>query len=94
MKALKDILKAPMMSEKTGMLKLTGNQIVFKVAPDANKIEIKQAIELRFNVSVVSVNTLNFLGKTKQQRGRMGRRPAWKKAVVRLKDGDVIQELE
>jgi hypothetical protein len=41
------------------------------VAPDANKIEIKQAIELRFNVSVVSVNTLNFLGKTKQQRGRI-----------------------
>jgi large subunit ribosomal protein L23 len=94
MKATKDILDFPWMTEKSTALRMAGNQYVFKVKPAANKIEIKQAIEARFQVKVVSVNTINVQGKVKRTRGVEGRRPAWKKAVVRLKDGDAIKEIE
>jgi large subunit ribosomal protein L23 len=67
---------------------------VFRVSPSANKSEIKKAIEQRFEVKVESVNTLNMLGKVKQVRGIAGRRAAWKKAVISLKQGDTIKELE
>jgi len=94
MKATKDILDFPWMTEKSTAMRMTANQYVFKVKPAANKIEIKQAIEARFQVKVVSVNTINVQGKVKRTRGVEGRRPAWKKAVVRLKDGDAIKEIE
>lgn len=94
MKATKDILDFPWMTEKSTAMKLAANQIVFKVKPSANKIEIKKAIEARFQVKVESVNTINVQGKVKRTRGIEGRRPAWKKAVVRLKQGDTIKELE
>lgn len=94
MKALKDILTVPLLSEKSLEGRASANQYVFKVSTATNKSEIKKAVEERFQVKVVSVNTLNSQGKLKQTRGIMGRRPAWKKAVVRLQSGYVIKELE
>ena len=94
MKPIKDIIDFPWMTEKSTAMRMTANQYVFKVKPAANKIEIKQAIEARFQVKVESVNTINVDGKIKRTRGIAGRRPAWKKAVVRLRSGDAIKEIE
>jgi large subunit ribosomal protein L23 len=94
MKAIKDILDFPWMTEKSTAIRAASNQYVFKVKPSANKIEIKQAIEARFQVKVLSVNTVNVQGKLKRTRGILGRRNDWKKAVVRLQEGDTIKELE
>jgi large subunit ribosomal protein L23 len=94
MKATKDILDFPWMTEKTTAIRAMSNQYVFKVKTSANKIEIKQAIEARFQVKVLSVNTVNVQGKLKRTRGILGRRNDWKKAVVRLQEGDTIKELE
>jgi large subunit ribosomal protein L23 len=94
MKPLKDIIGIPLFSEKSLVQRTGANQYVFRVSPTANKSEIKKAIEQRFEVKVESVNTLNMLGKVKQVRGIAGRRAAWKKAVVSLKQGDTIKELE
>jgi large subunit ribosomal protein L23 len=94
MKATKDILEFPWMTEKSTAIRTTTNQYVFKVKTTANKIEIKQAIEARFQVKVEAVNTINVQGKVKRTRGMLGRRSAWKKAVVRLVEGDTIKEIE
>ncbi len=94
MKPIKDILGIPVLSEKSLEGRAAANQYVFRVSPSANKSEIKKAIEVRFEVKVESVNTLNVLGKVKQVRGLPGRRASWKKAVVRLAQGEVIKELE
>ena len=94
MKPIRDIIDSPLLSEKALALRAAANQYLFRVSPSANKSEIKKAVEERFQVKVVSVNTLNAQGKIKQVRGKLGRRPAWKKAVVRLQSGDVIKELE
>jgi large subunit ribosomal protein L23 len=94
MKATKDILEFPWMTEKSTAIRTTSNQYVFKVKTTANKIEIKQAIEARFQVRVEGVNTINVQGKLKRTRGILGRRNAWKKAVVRLVEGDTIKEIE
>lgn len=94
MKPLKDIIGVPLMSEKSLVQRTAANQYVFRVSPTANKSEIKKAIETRFDVKVESVNTLNMTGKVKQMRGIPGRRAAWKKAVIRLKQGESIKELE
>ena len=94
MKPLQDILGIPLLSEKSLERRASANQYVFRVSPSANKSEIKKAIETRFEVKVESVNTLNMMGKVKQVRGILGRRAAWKKAIVKLKQGDTIKELE
>ena len=94
MKPLKDVIGIPLLSEKSLELRTSTNQYVFRVSPSANKSEIKKAIETRFEVKVESVNTLNMMGKVKQVRGILGRRAAWKKAIVKLKQGDTIKELE
>ncbi len=94
MKPLKDVIGIPLLSEKSLELRSSTNQYVFRVSPSANKSEIKKAIETRFEVKVESVNTLNMMGKVKQVRGILGRRAAWKKAIVKLKQGDTIKELE
>ena len=94
MKATKDILDFPWMTEKSTAIRTMSNQYVFKVKPGSNKIEIKKAIEARFQVRVESVNTINVQGKLKRTRGILGRRNAWKKAVVRLVEGDTIKEIE
>ena len=94
MKSIKHVLGLPILSEKSLAGRAVANQYVFRVPPSTNKAEIKKAIEERFEVKVISVNTLNAAGKIKQVRGIPGRRAAWKKAVIRLQSGDVIKELE
>ena len=84
-----DVVVAPVITEKSTILS-ENNQVVFEVAIDANKTEIKDAIENLFKVKVTAVNTIRVKGKTKRFRGIPGRRKDIKKAVVTLKDGDSI----
>ncbi|NNE58586.1 MAG: 50S ribosomal protein L23 [Hellea sp.] len=84
-----DVVVAPVITEKSTILS-ENNQVVFEVAIDANKAEIKDAIENLFKVTVTAVNTIRVKGKTKRFRGIPGRRKDIKKAVVTLKDGDTI----
>jgi large subunit ribosomal protein L23 len=84
-----DIIRAPVITEKA-TLGAEHNQVTFRVASDATKPEITRAIEAVFSVNVVAVNTLKTKGKTKRFRGRIGRRPGYKKAVITLKEGDAI----
>ena len=94
MKPIKNILEYPLLTEKSLKIRPNGNQWVFKVKTDASKDQIKRAIEDRFQVKVVSVNTVNVIGKMKSQRGVFGRRAQWKKAYVRLREGDGIKDIE
>lgn len=87
------VLLAPHESEKATLLSDKQSQFVFKVLPDANKQEIKAAVEKLFKVSVVGVNMLNVKGKTKRFGQRLGRRNNWKKAYVRIADGQDIDFL-
>ena len=80
---------SPLVTEKATAL-TERNQVVFKVALEATKPEIKAAIEGLFNVKVLAVNTMVVKGKTKRFRGRVGRRSDWKKAMVRLAEGQSI----
>jgi len=88
-----EILKRPIVTEKMTVLQ-EQRHYAFEVDKGANKIEIARAIEKKFNVTVLSVRTMRHKGKTKSQltrRGRFaGRTAGWKKAVVRLKEGDKI----
>lgn len=88
------ILKRPIVTEKMTEMQEKGHY-AFEVDRDANKIEIARAVEKKFNVTVVNVRTMRQKGKTKSQltrRGRFaGRTSSWKKAVVRLKEGDKIE---
>lgn len=90
MKGPQDIIKAPLISEKGTALAETSNQVLFKVRTDANKIEVKQAVETLFKVKVVQVRMARYLGKMRRIGKNIGRRPAWKKAYVTLKEGDRI----
>ena len=84
---------APHVSEKAAIVADSNNQYVFKVAVDATKPEIKQAVEELFKVKVTGVTTLNVKGKTKRFRGRVGKRAGWKKAYVSLAEGQEIDFL-
>ena len=88
----RDIIIKPVVSEKS-YAAFDANVYTFVVAPDANKIEIRQAVESIFNVKVTNVNTLNRNGKRKRNRrtGTFGRRPDQKRAIVTLADGDRIE---
>ena len=90
----KQILMQPLFTEKMARLQDAENKYAFKVNLKANKIEIKQAVEKKFNVKVKSVRTLVLQGKKRHQftkGGRFeGRRPYWKKAIVTLYEGDKI----
>ena len=87
----RDVLLAPVISEKSYGL-LDGNQYTFIVRPEANKTQIKIAVEQVFNVKVLSVNTINRQGKRKRSRGtRMGQRKNTKRAIVSLAPGDRIE---
>ena len=85
------IIRRPAISEKGTLLTERQNKYVFEVAPEANKIEIKRAVEELFKVSVVKVNTLRMPGKKKRVRYQVGYTPEWKKAIVTLKQGDSIE---
>ena len=84
-----DVVLAPHITEKSTMAS-EHNAVVFKVANDATKPQIKEAVEALFDVSVTGVNTINVKGKTKRWRGKPYKRNDVKKAVVTLKDGDSI----
>jgi len=86
---LANVLLAPHISEKATIAAENG-QFVFKVAKDANKLEIKKAVEAMFEVEVEDVRTLNVKGKTKRVGQMSGRRKNWKKAYVSLKEGQDI----
>ncbi len=83
------VIRAPRVSEKTARIQEI-NQYVFEVAKTATKADVKSAVESLFNVKVESVNVLNVKGKTKSFKFRSGRRGDWRKAYVRLADGQTI----
>ena len=86
-----DILQTVVLTEKATLLGESLNKYVFRVRPDANKIQIKQAVESLFKKKVIAVNTCNYAGKKKRERtAAFGRKPHWKKAIVTLKAGDKI----
>ncbi len=86
------IIDKVVVTEKGTRLGESDNQYLFNVVPDANKIQIKQAVEEMFKVKVDKVNTMNRSGKLKRdRRGKYGRRAAVKRAVVTLKEGDKIE---
>lgn len=90
---LMKVLLGPHISEKTTVAADENNQFVFKVLPDATKKEIKQAVELMLDVKVGSVQVANVKGKSKRFSQVLGRRADWKKAYVKLKDGQNLDDL-
>ena len=84
-----DIIRSPVVTEKATQ-GAENNQVTFKVSRDATKPEIKAAVEGLFGVKVESVNTINVHGKEKMFRGRRGQRADWKKAIVRISEGQHI----
>jgi large subunit ribosomal protein L23 len=90
---LMKVLLEPHISEKSTNVAEQGNQVVFKVTTDATKSEIKQAVEKLFNVTVEGVQVSNTKGKVKKTRFGLGKRKDWKKAYVRLSEGDDINFL-
>jgi len=88
---LASILSAPVVSEKAAIVADTSNQFVFKVAKSATKLQIKNAVELMFDVKVESVRVLNVKGKVKRFGRTLGRRSDWKKAYVKLQSGHNIE---
>jgi large subunit ribosomal protein L23 len=89
-----DIVLRPIITEKSSLLKNVGNQYVFEVQRDANKIEIRRAVEKLFKVKVVSVRISNMEGKKKRVGRFAGKRADWKKAVVKLNPKDTITIFE
>jgi large subunit ribosomal protein L23 len=89
-----DIIKRPLITEKTSIQKEAANQVSFEVDRRANRVEIRRAIELLFKVRVSAVKTMHVKGKVKQ-RGRIaGKRRDWKKAIVTLMPGERIDFFE
>jgi len=89
-----DIIRRPIVTEKSSSAKEANNQYVFEVATAANKIEIAKAVEQLFKVKVLSVRVMNMEGK-KRRLGRFsGKRPDWRKAVVRISPKDKISFFE
>jgi large subunit ribosomal protein L23 len=94
MKPHHQLIKGPIITEKTHMLKAAGNKVSFRVDVKANKVEIRKAIEELFKVKVLAVNTINMKGKKKSVGRTEGFRSAWKKAIVTLAPGEKIPGLE
>jgi large subunit ribosomal protein L23 len=89
---LTDVIRRPLITEKTSILREDGRTIVFEVASAANKIEIKRAIEQLLGAKVASIRTSIAHGKVKRQGRFFGQRSDWKKAYVRLREGQKIPE--
>ena len=87
----RDIIKAPIITEKSADLAQNKNTITFSVAKDANKVQIKQAVEKIFNVKVESVNTVNVKPKKKRVGRYTGKTNKVKKAIVKLREGSSIE---
>lgn len=93
-KSLYHVLKRPIVTEKTNVLREEANQYVFEVARDSNKIEIRSAVETLFGVRVTAVRTAVVRGKMKRVKRQVGKLPNWKRAVVTLHDEDQIALFE
>jgi len=107
MRSAQSVIKRPLLTEKTARLRETGGaasaaaegdtyaqKVVFEVAKDANKVDVRRAVESLFKVTVTDVRTLIVRGKEKRVGRFSGRRPSWKKAFVTLKPGDNIEFFE
>ena len=94
MKEARDIIIKPVVSEKSMLLMQENNTYSFQVNKKANKIEIRKAIQEIFNVKVEKVNTMNVTGKKRRLGRNEGKRPDWKKALVKLAEGDEIEIFE
>ena len=90
----RDIIIRPLMTEKSMRQKEELNTVTFRVRPDANKVEIRTAVEQVFNVKVADVRTASFEGKLKRMGKHVGRRVDWKKAIVTLQPGHKIELVE
>ncbi len=90
MREHQEIIQAPLVTEKGSLLAEKTNQVLFRVRPGANKIEVKQAVEALFKVKVLKVRMSRYLGKIRRVGKNAGRLPQWKKAYVTLKEGDKI----
>ena len=89
-----EVVQGPIVTEKGTLVSELGNQVVLKVHPHANKVEIRQAVEQLFGVKVEGVRTSRVLGKTRRVGRHVGRRPTWKKAYVTLAEGHSIEFFE
>lgn len=87
-----EVIRRPLVTEKSTLLREEGPMLVLEVALDATKIEIKQAVEALLGAKVASVRTARFRGKPKRQGRFVGRRSDWKKAYVRLRPGEKLPE--
>jgi large subunit ribosomal protein L23 len=94
MREAHQIIKKPLITEKSSRQKEEGNQIAFVVDPQATKIEIRQAVEKLFKVKVRRVRTMNVVGKRKRMGRFTGWKADWKKAIVTLGEGDHIEFFE
>ena len=89
---LTEVIRRPLITEKTTVLREDGLTLVFHVAKDANKLDIKRAVESLLGSKVADVRTALAHGKMKRQGRYVGRRSDWKKAYVRLRDGEKLPE--
>ena len=89
-----DVVQGPIVTEKGSLVSELGNQVVLRVHPHANKVEIRQAVEHLFGVKVEGVRTSRVLGKMRRVGRHVGRRPTWKKAYVTLAEGHSIEFFE
>jgi len=89
-----EVIKKPLITEKSTIEKDTKGIVAFQVHRDANKFEIKEAVETLFKVKVVSVNTAVVSGKVKRHGRHIGKRSNWKKAFITLKEGSSIEFFE
>ena len=92
MPTLYNVIRRPLITEKGIGVKESEGTLVFEVAPDATKTEVKQAVETLFKVKVSTIRTANVLGKERRRGKFTGFRPDWKKAYVRLKSGEKMPE--
>jgi len=91
---LQKIIKRPLITEKANILKEHSNQIALEVDRRANKIEIRRAVEIMLKTEVLEVKTMNVEGKKRRVGRNVGRKPSWKKAIVRLAPGKRVEFFE
>jgi len=89
-----DIIKRPIITEKTNIQKDLHNQVTFEIDSRANRIEVKRAVEQIFNVKVADIRTMHVSGKFKRRGRVLGKRRNWKKAIVKLMPGERIEFFE
>ena len=90
----RDVIVRPIITEKTTANQAEENQYIFEVVKDANKHEIKHAVERLFNVKVLQVHTAQQRGKWRRRGAHVGKRPNWKKALIKLAEGETIEVFE